>query len=106
MSVQRVIPDTEEIREIRAIDARRAWKIAMARGKEWLDTEHSFVLLRGDASTGRTRKMLGREAKRLNREYEKKFIEALDANKAVRMYRWKWNDPIPEGKRYIARKKR
>lgn len=106
MSIQRLVPVNEETREVSKLRARRIWKEAMSRAREWVNTEHEFVLMRGDANTGRTMRMLGREAKRLNREYEQKFIKALDTNPAARMYRWKWNEPMPEGQKFIKSKGR
>lgn len=106
MSVQRLIPVNEEIREISKLRARAGWKYSMERAREWINAEHDFVLMRGDANTGRAMRMLGREAKRLNREYEKTFIKALDENKAARLYRWKWNEPVPEGKKTIPSRRK
>ena len=106
MTVQRVIPVNEELREIDKLRNRRGWKYAMEQGRQWCATEHEFVLMRGDANTGRTMRMLGRDAKRLNREYEQRFIKALDTNPAARMYRWKWNELMPEGQKVIKSKGR
>lgn len=55
-------------------------------GKAYLESEHDYALFRGDADTGRRRRMLGREAKDLNTEYERKYMD----DKTARMYKWKW----------------
>lgn len=90
-----VYPDREDTAN-RDLDARARsrnnWHRTLwhrSQGKAYLETEHSFTLFRGDVSTGRTRKMLGREAKGLNEDYEAKFIK----DKTARLYRWKWDKP-------------
>lgn len=59
------------------------------KGAEYMSAEHDYTLMRGDISTGRVRRMLGREAKALNEEYEAKFIK----DKTPRLYRWRWDKP-------------
>lgn len=62
------------------------WKKMMQKGREYLKAIHEFALIRGDADTGRRRTMLGREAKALNDDYERKYMDS----KTPRLYRWKW----------------
>jgi hypothetical protein len=59
--------------------------LRMKHGSEFLCAEHDYVLFRGDTSTGRERRMLGREAKSLNSDYEKKFMDS----KTPRLWRWR-----------------
>lgn len=101
-----IFPNLEYAKETAKIRGKRKFVTACKAGADWLAEEHNFVLMRGDQNTGRVMKMLGSEAKRLNSEYEKKFWKSLDTNKSARLYRWKWNDPVPEEKRFIARRKR
>jgi hypothetical protein len=63
-----------------------------AKSKEYLDAVHDYALFRGDVDTGRRRTMQGREAKTLNTEYERKFMDS----KTARMYKWKWIKPADE----------
>jgi len=105
MKTQKLIPGREYCLQTSGLMGRRKFLYRNKLGADWLNAEHDFVLMRGDDNTGRTMRMLGSEAKRLNGEYEEKFWKALDTNKGARMYRWKWNDPVPEGQKYIAMRK-
>lgn len=106
MTIQKLIPDREYCVQTSVLAGRRKFAYRNKLGADWLNGEHDFVLMRGDDNTGRTMRMLGSEAKRLNREYEEKFWKALDTNKGARMYRWKWDEPMPEGKKVIKSKGR
>lgn len=96
----------EYARQTRRLTANRKFCERRKAGAKWLTEEHDFVLMRGDDCTGRTMRMQGGEAKRLNGEYEEKFYKALDTNKGARLYRWKWNEPMPEGKKRIPSRRK
>lgn len=59
---------------------------ARSKGRDYVNAEHNYTLMRGDIDTGRKRTMLGRQAKALNESYEMKFIK----DKTQRLWRWKW----------------
>lgn len=64
---------------------RAKFLVKCKKGAEWLNAEHDFLLYRGDQSTGRKRRMFGREARELNRDYEDKFAK----DKTKQLYRWR-----------------
>lgn len=93
MQVEKLIKNDEYDRETRKLYGRNKYYRSIEKKRAWLEAEHEFALLRGDHFVGRTMKMTGREAKKLNAEYELKFWKALDTNKQARLYRWKWKRP-------------
>lgn len=62
----------------------------------WLNECTEYRLYIGDTYTGLSRMMTGKDAATKNREYEKKYIAALDANKACRLSHWR--RVLPDGK--------
>lgn len=81
--------------EIREENRRNGWRKHsrhMRDGAVFLDAEHAYVLKVGDTKTPIKRKMLGRTAKDLNAELEKRFMHELDKGlpngDRPRLHRW------------------
>lgn len=80
--------DIAERESVRRAISKRRWRKRLPYALEWLNKEHVFQLLHGDAPLGKPFVMLGSEAHRRNRDYEDKFYK--DHDPSARLYHLKW----------------
>lgn len=81
-----VVQDVSYDNETRRLRGFRKFARKMRDGKQWVDSEHVFVLICANVRFS-TRRMTGAEAKKLNAALEMQFFKG----KHKRMYRWCWD---------------
>lgn len=79
-------------REWKRFRKRTGWmknRRRMTAARVYLESEQTFVLMRGDAPFGRTKVMTGREAVEANKRFEDQFAKTCLEHPERRLWRWK-----------------